>query len=135
LVSKLRIQRIADRIREELSEMMLQDVQDPRLEGISITDVTVDRELAFAEVYVSAVEGSERAEEILQGLRHAGGFLRSELARRVELRTFPRLRFHWDPTPERAEHIEQLLDSLQARTTAGSNDDDSQLDERATAND
>ena len=113
----MRIQRIADRIREELSEIMLQEVQDPRLEGISITDVTVDRELAFAEVYVSAVEGSERAEEVLQGLRHAGGYLRSELAKRVELRTFPQLRFHWDLTPERAEHIEQLLDSLQAITS------------------
>jgi ribosome-binding factor A len=77
LVSKTRIQRIADRIREELSEMMLQEVQDPRLEGISITDVTVDRELAFAEVYVSAIEGSERADEVLQGLWHAGGYLRS----------------------------------------------------------
>lgn len=113
MVSKLRAQRIADRIREELSEMMLQEVQDPRLEGISITDVTVDRELAFADVYVSAIEGSVRAEEVLQGLFHAGGYLRSELARRVELRTFPRLRFHWDPTPERAEHIEKLLASLQ----------------------
>jgi ribosome-binding factor A len=113
----MRIQRIADRIREELSEMMLQEVQDPRLVGISITDVTIDRELAFAEVYVSAIEGSERAEEILEGLRHASGFLRSELARRVELRTFPKLRFHWDPTPERAEQIEKLLDSLQAEAS------------------
>jgi ribosome-binding factor A len=114
VVSKLRLQRIADRIREELSEMLIQDVQDPRLAGISVTDVTVDRELAFANVYVSALEGSQRAEEIITGLQHAGGFLRTELARRVDLRTFPRLRFHWDPTPERAEHIEQLLDSLQA---------------------
>jgi ribosome-binding factor A len=121
----MRVQRIADRIREELSEMMLQEVQDPRLVGISITDVTVDRELAFAEVYVSAVEGSERSGEILQGLSHAGGFLRSELAKRVELRTFPRLRFHWDPTPERAEHIEQLLDSLHSESSTDPEDDDS----------
>jgi ribosome-binding factor A len=112
LVSKLRLQRIADRIREELSEMMIQEVQDPRLSGVSITDVKVDRELAFADVFVSSLEGSARAEEIVTGLTHAGGFFRSELARRVELRTFPRLRFHWDPTPERADHIERLLDSL-----------------------
>jgi ribosome-binding factor A len=112
--------------------MMLQEVQDPRLEGISVTDVTVDRELTFADVYVSAIEGSERAEEILAGLQHAGGFLRSELAKRVELRIFPRLRFHWDPTPERAEHIEQLLDSLQAGTTSGP-EDDSIANERVSA--
>ncbi len=110
--SKLRLQRISDRIRQELSEMLIQRVNDPRLSGISITDVTVDRELAFADVYVSAVEGIERSTEILQALRHAGGFLRTELAARIDLRTFPRLRFHWDPTPEKADQIERLLASL-----------------------
>ena len=118
VVSKLRVQRIADRMREELSEMMIKEVHDPRLTGISVTDVTVDRELAYAEVYVSALEGSERAEDVLAGLEHAGGFLRRELANRIDLRVFPRLRFHWDPTPERAEHIEQLLDMLQAESSS-----------------
>jgi ribosome-binding factor A len=112
VVSKLRLQRINDRIREELSEMLLQEVSDPRLEGISITDVKVDRELAYADVYVSALEGSERWQEIHEGLQHAQGFLRRELSQRVELRVFPRLRFRWDPTFERAERIEQLLASL-----------------------
>ncbi len=112
MVSKERQQRIAERIREELSEILITESQDPRLGGVSITDVTVDRELEYANVYVSAVEGSERSREILQGLEHAQGFLRSELARRIELRTFPRLRFHWDTTYERAEKIEKLLASL-----------------------
>jgi ribosome-binding factor A len=112
VVSKLRSQRIADRIREELSEMVIQEVHDPRLVGISITDVTVDRELAYADVYVSALEGSARAAEVIAAFQHAGGYLRSQLAQRIELRTFPRLRFHWDPTFERAERIEKLLDEL-----------------------
>jgi ribosome-binding factor A len=112
VVSKLRVQRIAERIREELSEMLIHEVQDPRLGGITVTDVTVDRELAYADVYVSALEGSARAEEIIQGLRHAAGYFRSELAQRIVLRVFPRLRFHWDPTFERAEQIERLLNSL-----------------------
>ena len=112
MVSKLRSQRIADRIREELSEMMIQEVQDPRLEGVFITDVTVDRELAFADVYVSTLEGAESSAEVIDGLQHAGGYLRTELARRVELRTMPKLRFHWDPTPEHADQIERLLKDL-----------------------
>lgn len=116
MVSKLRAQRIADRVREELSEMLLQEISDPRLAGVSITDVTIDRELAFANIYVSAVEGSERSEEILAGLESAQGFIRRELSHRIDLRTFPRLRFHWDPTFERAEHIERLLASLQKET-------------------
>ncbi len=110
--SKVRLTRIADRIRQDLSEMLIREVQDPRLSGISITDVKVDRELTFADIYVSAVEGSQRSKEILEGLQSASGFLRSQLAARIDLRTFPRLRFHWDPTPERADHIERILASL-----------------------
>jgi ribosome-binding factor A len=108
----MRAQRVADRIREELSELLIKDIQDPRLAGISITDVTVDRELDYANVYVSALEGSPRSAEILKGLQHAGSYLRHELSQRIELRTFPRLRFYWDPTFERAEHIEKLISSL-----------------------
>jgi ribosome-binding factor A len=120
LVSKLRSARIADRIREELSEMLVQEISDPRLAGVSITDVTVDREMAYAEIYFSALEGSQRSDEILEGFVHAQGYLRRELAQRIELRTFPRLRFHWDPTFERADHIEKLIASLhQPEASAG----------------
>ncbi|MBE3067636.1 MAG: 30S ribosome-binding factor RbfA [Chloroflexi bacterium] len=110
--SGIRLQRIADRIRQEISEMLIREISDPRLHQIFITDVKVDRELAFADIYVSAVEGSVRSAEILEGLEHASGFLRHELSARIELRAFPRLRFHWDPTPENADHIEQLLADL-----------------------
>ena len=115
--SQLRLQRIADRIRQELSEMLvMSNVRDPRLAGIFITDVKVDRELAFADVYFSAVEGQERAKEILAGLNSASGFLRRMLSERVDLRVFPRLRFHWDPTPERADRIERLLAEIRPDT-------------------
>lgn len=92
--------------------IVMGEVHDPRVSGITITDVTVDRELAYAEIYVSAVEGIERSKEILDGLHSAASFIRRALAERIDLRTFPRLRFHWDPTPERADRIERLLASL-----------------------
>jgi ribosome-binding factor A len=110
--SGIRLQRIADRIRQEISEMLIRGISDPRLHQIFITDVKVDRELAFADIYVSAVEGSVRSVEILEGLEHASGFLRHELSARIELRAFPRLRFHWDPTPENADHIDRLIADL-----------------------
>ncbi len=110
--SKVRIQRIADRIRQDLSEMLIREISDPRLHQIFITDARVDRELTYADIYVSAVEGASRSPEILAGLEHASGYLRHELANRIELRSFPRLRFHWDPTPEHADHIERLLADL-----------------------
>lgn len=109
VVTKTRLQRINDRMREELSELLLQEIADPRLEGISITDVQVDRELAYADVYYSSLEGSERAKEIQLGLEHAQGYIKRSLAGRIELRTFPRLRFHYDPTFERAEKIEKIF--------------------------
>ncbi len=112
MAKPIRVQRIAERIREELSEMLVFEITDPRLAGVSVTDVTVDRELAFAKVYVSTVEGEVRKAEVLEGLEHASGFLRFKLSQRIELRSFPQLRFNWDSTAERAERIEQLLASL-----------------------
>ncbi|MDO9302404.1 MAG: 30S ribosome-binding factor RbfA [Anaerolineales bacterium] len=110
--SGIRLQRIADRVRQELSELLIREVNDPRLQHIFITDVKIDKELAFADVYVSAIEGAGRSTEILAGLESASGFFRRILAAKVELRAFPRLRFHWDPTPENADHIEKVLAGL-----------------------
>jgi ribosome-binding factor A len=110
--SGIRIKRIEDRIQQVLSEMLIHEVNDPRLKQIFVTGVKVDRELAYAEVYVSAVEGASRSAGVIAGLESASGFLRRELSARVELRSFPRLRFHWDPTPENADHIEKLLAEL-----------------------
>jgi len=120
--SRVRLQRIADRIRQDLSEMLIREISDPRLHQIFITDVKVDREFAYADVYVSAVEGASRSAEILAGLEHAGGFLRHELAVQIELRKFPVLRFHWDPTPEHADHIERLLADLRKNERSSEKD-------------
>ena len=117
MVSKTRIQKIEERIFEELSTIMLMEVSDPRLETVSITKIKVDRELAFANVYVNSLEGSETANEVLAGLSHAAGYLRSELAHRIQMRHTPRLRFFWDPSPEHADRIDQLIASLHENET------------------
>jgi len=95
--------------------MLIREINDPRLRQIFITDVKIDRELAFADVYVSAVEGAARSTDILAGLESASGFFRRALSSRVEVRAFPRLRFHWDPTPENADHIEKVLAGLREK--------------------
>ena len=129
MVSELRAQRIADRIFEELSVLLIMEVADPRLGSVSITGVRVDRELAFANIYVSSIEGSEVSDDILDGLRHAGGFLRHELSQRIHLRYFPKLRFYWDPMPERADHIDKLLASLPESDDLTQSEDEVGLDE------
>ena len=110
--SKVRINRISERIHQELSTILLSDIKDPRCGGAFVTDVKVDRELSYCDIYVLAIEGQSRSNEILQGLTNASGFIRKKLASLVKLRSFPVLRFHWDPTPENADHIENLLASI-----------------------
>lgn len=112
MVSETRAKRIANRIHEELSTMMMMDIADPRLATAYITKVRVDRELAYANIYVASLEGSEFKDEILEGMEHAKGFLRRELAHLIELRTFPELRMHWDPSPEHADRINAIIASL-----------------------
>ena len=107
--SGVRLQRIADRIRQEFSEMLIRDLNDPRLKLIYLTDVKIDKELAYADIFVSALEGTSRSKDVLAGLESASGFIRRTLSSRMELRAFPRLRFHWDVTPENADRIEKKL--------------------------
>ena len=95
--------------------MLVREISDPRLALIYVTDVKVDKELAHAEIFVSAIEGRERSKEVLSGLESASGFIRRTLAGRVDLRVFPRLRFHWDPTPENADHVEKVLAELREK--------------------
>jgi ribosome-binding factor A len=112
--SKLRLTRIGDRFRQELSEMLVkQEIHDPRLYGVTITEVKVDRELAFASIYVSAIEGNERSKEILKGFESASSYIRKMLSDRIELRSFPKLRFYWDTTPERVDRIKKLFSQIQ----------------------
>ena len=79
MVSQSRALRISQRIREDLSELLLYEVSDPRLAGVFITYVKVDRELSFASVFVSALEGVERESEIIEGLSHAAGFFTTQI--------------------------------------------------------
>ena len=95
--------------------MLIREISDPRLKQIYLTDVKIDRELSYADVYVSAVEGASRSREVLAGLESASGFIKRTLASRIELRAFPRLRFHWDMTPENADHIEKILAELREK--------------------
>jgi ribosome-binding factor A len=111
--STARALRLAERIRSELAEIFLRETSDPRFGSLTVTDVRVDREFALANIFITAVDCDDaRRAEILHGLEGARGYFRSALASRIPLRTFPSLRFHWDFTPDRAEHIENLIDSL-----------------------
>lgn len=105
--------RVSERIQTILSELLLREVRDPRLLGVTITEVRMDPELIFADVYVNALGDESRQKEVLDGLNRANGFLRREVGRRVRLRSTPELHFHWDVTLERGEQLNQLISSLE----------------------
>ena len=113
MASEERAKRVADRIQEVLAEIILREISDPRLAGISVTSVDVDREFAYATIYVASFLTDAGQEEVLQGLESAKGFIRRLLAQHIQLRSFPQLRFRWDSSQIQAERIEDLLKQIQ----------------------
>ncbi|MFQ5421013.1 MAG: 30S ribosome-binding factor RbfA [Anaerolineae bacterium] len=112
-MSKIRQQRTADQIHVIMSQLFQRQMNDPRLQGLTITGVQIDRELQYADIYVNALGAEERQKEVMIALNKAGGYLRHELAQRVRLRTVPQLHFHWDPTLAQSEAVNQILDGLE----------------------
>lgn len=104
--------RVAEQIRHELSQLIEKEIDDPRLELISITDVTISPDLRNANVYVSSLQGEARRDEVLAVLEAARGFLRRGLAVRLKLRVNPDLHFHWDKSLETGDRISRLIDQL-----------------------
>jgi ribosome-binding factor A len=109
MTSEERARRVANRIYEEVADLLLREVSDPRLRQINVTGVDVDRELAYATIYVSGMDPQTQMDEVMRALEGAKGFLRSQLASRIRLRIFPELRFRHDTTNERVARIEELL--------------------------
>jgi ribosome-binding factor A len=118
MTSTLRQKRVADRLQVEISELFQREMNDPRLQLVTVTRVVIDRELEYANVFVSTMGDETRQAEVLAILKGAHGFIRREVGRRVKLRRTPEIIFHWDPAPEKGEQVEQLLDQLRAQSQA-----------------
>lgn len=111
-MSQRRSDRVADLVRNELSDLILREVKDPRIRLVSVTQVQITSDFRRAQVLISALgEESERLGAI-EALRHARGFLRTELARRLRLRNTPELVFELDRGAEHSQKISDLLESL-----------------------
>ncbi len=111
-MSKIRQRRTEEQIQFFLSDLVLRGLRDPRLQGLTITEVKLDRELQYANIYVNALGDESRRREVMASLSKATGYLRRELSSRLRTRSVPTLQFHWDPTLAHAEEMNQLLDDL-----------------------
>jgi ribosome-binding factor A len=110
-VASRHIQRINERIREDLAHLLAHEARDPRLQQgvISITSVETAQDLSIAHIYVSVLGTEEEGNETLANIRRAASFFRRELAARLNLRHTPELDFRLDRSIAEGAKINQLL--------------------------
>lgn len=106
-----RTQRVADYLQRELGVLIQHEVRDPRVGMVSITGVTVSRDMGHARVYYTALdrESSDEAKETTEALNKACGFLRSQLSKDSSMRSVPQLRFYFDTSVGQGRHLEDLI--------------------------
>ena len=111
-----RSRRIAEQIQRELADVIRLELKDPRVTGlITITDVEVSADQSHAKVFFTLLGDDEkRIEETRIGLTRAAGFLRTQLAQRLKLRTVPQIEFKYDASVERGVKLSRLIDEAVA---------------------
>ncbi len=105
-----RSRRVGEQIQRELAELVQRELKDPRLGMVTISAVDVSRDMSVARVYFTVLNPGHDVRETEEGLIHATGFLRRELAHRMRLRVVPELRFQYDHSIEDGSRLSALID-------------------------
>jgi ribosome-binding factor A len=126
-----RVSRVSSLLRDVLGELIVRELRDPRVQGVTVTDVEISSDLGDAKVYVTGVAEAGRR-DALRGLDNASGFLRREIGRRVQLRTLPQLRFYFDESMDYGARIDAALREI---GLSGAGPARIETDEPATAGD
>ena len=119
-----RAARIADQIQRDLSELIRLELKDPRVGLVTLTGVEMSRDLSHAKVYVTSLAGPEASEKSVQALQHAAGFLRTQLAQTLKLRSIPQLHFVYDASIDRGARLSRLIDEAVSGAAAGGERDE-----------
>jgi ribosome-binding factor A len=106
-----RTERVASLLLEEVSQILVREIKDPRIGMVSLTGVRVSEDLKFATVYFTTFPSAER-ERALAGLESASRYIKTHISRRLKLRYTPELHFTYDPTSEQAERVDSLLKQI-----------------------
>ena len=109
MMVRFRRERLGDQLRVELADLIQREVRDPRIGFVTVTEVRMSGDLQYARVYVSILGDEEQTRESFMALERAGGFLRAQIGRRLELRRVPELRFALDETLDTSARIDALL--------------------------
>ena len=115
-----RAERVSDAVQQELAVLIRDNVRDPRVGMLSVTDVEISRDLAYAKVFVSFVgERSQKdIDAALEALNGASGYLRKLLAGSIKLRITPKLQFSYDESGRRGQHLSALIDLAVSKQTS-----------------
>jgi len=106
--------RLADEIQRDLARLLRDEVKDPRVGMVTVTQVEVAGDYAHAKVYVTTLAGREHADDTLKALQRASGFLRSEIAKRLSTYSVPQLSFVYDDSIESGMRLSKLIDDAVA---------------------
>lgn len=107
--NKLRIEKLQELIKQETGKMLLNDIKDPRIGFVTVTDVEMTGDLREAKIFVSIMGGTEQVKSSLEGLNSALGFVRREIGKRIRLRFTPEISFALDTSLDYGDHIQKLL--------------------------
>ena len=107
-----RPEKVADLLREEITQIVGYELEDPRLEAVTVTDVRVSENLRDARVFVTVAGGEEEARTALAALRHAAPYVRKQLGLALDLHFAPELHFVRDRVEERGARVDQLLEEI-----------------------
>lgn len=113
-----RVERFAKLIKEEISDIIREEVSDPRIGFVSITEVSVSPDLKDAKIYVSILGNDDQKERAMAGLSAAAGFIRGKLADMLETRSTPLIRFIRDNSIERGSRILSVMAKLEDEKTS-----------------
>ncbi|CAM3358911.1 30S ribosome-binding factor RbfA [Marinicrinis lubricantis] len=116
-MAKIRVGRVGEQIKKELSVLIQTEIKDPRVGFITVTGVDVTNDLSLARVYLSIMGDDEQKANTLKALEKAKGFLRSEVGKRIRLRHVPEIEFRFDTSIEYGSRIEKLLHQIQDKDT------------------
>lgn len=114
-MSEFRLKRVASLVQQAISEMIVTGtIKDHRVSSfISVTDVEVSKDTAYARVYVSSFENPQQVESAVKALNHAAGFIQARLGKKLRLRNTPKLTFIQDGSIERGVRMVRRLDDLE----------------------
>lgn len=117
-MATIRQERVSELLFQELSIIISNDLEDPRLSLLTVTNLDVSRDLRTVKVYVSHSDESVSRRSVLVGLKNASAYMRRQIAERCGLRVVPELIFYYDDSPERAARVDDLLRQIAAEREA-----------------